>query len=190
MAQPELTGQGKGRAVQLFGSDGAKWIAALIDGLGHFQVDVVASGLPADAATQTTLALVLTALQIIDGFADPQNLIFGYNDRVLEWAEDLTAATPYNDKRSGSPPADEIWIITIAHTKNRSRADNMAISAGNDGDGFVGAKTGSSTVAGEAMAWSGQIVLKEGDTMRFEFGASWLNDDIEWGMSGYKMKIA
>ncbi len=64
MAQPEFDGEGKGRAVMIFGSDGSKWIAALIDALGHLQIDVVASGLPGGAAEEATLAAILAQLDV------------------------------------------------------------------------------------------------------------------------------
>jgi len=58
MTQPKIEGVGHGIPVMPFFSDGADWIAALIDGDGHLQVDIISSALAADAATETTLAEV------------------------------------------------------------------------------------------------------------------------------------
>jgi len=78
VAQPEIEGAGPGKLAMIFGSDGTDWIAALIDALGHLQVDVVASGLPSGGATEATLASALTALQSI------QNLVGALHDVGLD----------------------------------------------------------------------------------------------------------
>lgn len=62
MAQPKIDGVGHGKPVMPFGSDGTNWYAILVDALGHIQADIVSSGLPSDAATQTTLAAILAEL--------------------------------------------------------------------------------------------------------------------------------
>lgn len=189
MAQPELTGQGKGRAVQLFGSDGTKWIAALIDALGHFQVDVVASGLPTGAATQATLALALTALQVIDGFADAQNLLFGYNDVYSE--QPTVGGTGGNVYANGSDvDPNEIWIVThMAAYHSDPAARKQMLIAEVDGSDMV--IHWSATMAQWAtLDRQGMWVLKEGDRIRCRW------DGLVGGatgylfISGYKMKIA
>lgn len=78
MAQPEIEGAGPGKLAMIYGSDGTDWIAALIDALGHLQVDVVASGLPSGGATEATLASALTALQSL------QNLVGALHDVGLD----------------------------------------------------------------------------------------------------------
>lgn len=50
----------------LLGWDGTDFFALKVDGDGHLQIDVLTAPLPDDAATQTTLALCLTSLQLID----------------------------------------------------------------------------------------------------------------------------
>ncbi|MDP2107144.1 MAG: hypothetical protein Q8J76_14200 [Desulfobulbaceae bacterium] len=118
------------------------------------------------------------------------NLIFGYYDRYLEEETDTNAGTPYNVKYGAVVPAGEIWVVTAAHAKNATRADNMAIGAGNPTDLYVVALTKSSAGAGEAISFSGTLILKQGDRMRWEWGASWAGDDINWAASGYKMKLS
>lgn len=78
MAQPEIGGTGKGIPRMFYGSDGSKWIALLVDALGALQVDVSSIPLPTDAATETTLASALTALQSI------QNLVGALHDVGLD----------------------------------------------------------------------------------------------------------
>lgn len=64
MTQPEIPGTDLGKVIMLYGSDGSNWIALLIDALGRLQVDAEIDNFPADPATQTTLAALLTELQL------------------------------------------------------------------------------------------------------------------------------
>jgi len=87
MVQPLIRGKKEGKPRMIFGSDGTDWIAALIDALGHLQVDVVGSGLPSGAATQVTLAACLTALQSL------QNLVGALHDVGLDELDVQVAAS-------------------------------------------------------------------------------------------------
>ena len=66
MTQPSIDGVGHGMPRTIYGSDGTDWYAIQVDSDGHVKIDVVSAALPTDAATQTTLASCLTALQLID----------------------------------------------------------------------------------------------------------------------------
>ena len=66
MTQPSIDGTGHGIPRMIYGSDGSKWYAVLVDSDGHVKIDVVTSGLPTDAATATNQATMITALQLID----------------------------------------------------------------------------------------------------------------------------
>lgn len=78
MAQPSIPGTDVGKVATVYGSDGTNWIALLVSALGKLQVEIDASVLPTDAATETTLASALTALQSL------QNLVGALHDVGLD----------------------------------------------------------------------------------------------------------
>lgn len=75
------------------------------------QVDVKTSALPTDAATETTLGAIKTALQIIDDFALPTNKIIAYNDRVNFQAYATSTGPGWTWQDGDTVPAGELWII-------------------------------------------------------------------------------
>ena len=175
-----------------------KTAAQLIDDLRNalgsvntddLQVDVKSSALPTDAATQTTLASALTALQLIDGIALESNKLFGYNARYSESGSDLAAAGGNVNKYGTAVPAGEIWVLQAIYATDATTA--IAVQLGvNSGAGFQILKRQLEAAAADDIFWTGELVLSEGDYCRVQFLATVAGDDLYWRFWGYKMKIS
>jgi hypothetical protein len=118
------------------------------------------------------------------------NLILGYYDYYWHYNETANWAATYNYMAGDVVPAGEVWVVVAASIKNITRGCNMAISVRNASAKQIALKTGSTTGAGEAFAWSGQAILKEGDFIVYEVSGTVAGDDGNWGSLGYKMKLA
>lgn len=131
----------------------------------------------------------LTALQIIDGFADAQNLLFGYQDRWLEEVVDLNAVAPDTHVLTAQVPPGEIWILQAASAQNNMRGQQIRFQV-YDGTTVARFSVQTSSAAGVPVAWSGTITLKEDDRIRVSFMLCTAGDDLYVWLMGYKMKIA
>ena len=118
------------------------------------------------------------------------NLIFGYNDYYWHYNSTTNWGADYNFMSGDAVPAGEVWVVMAAHIKNISRGASMAISVKNAAGQQIGLKSATTSVAGEAMAWSGMAILKEGDYIFYEIGDAVAGDGGNWGSLGYKMKVA
>lgn len=226
MAQPEIPGTDVGKVGMPYGSDGSKWIAFLVDALGKLQVEIDASVLPTDAATETTLAALLTelalkadltetqpvsaaslplptgaatettldaiktAVEIVDGFADAQNLIFGYNAQYLDKAYNLSAGAGDNYLYLTIVPAGEVWVVTSIAGKDNTNNPTRIILGIYDGTSYYELKEGVTPGAGIAVSLNVPTYLKAGDKVFTLISGCVLNDDIFLTANGYKMKIA
>jgi len=175
------------------------------------RTEVISSELPTDAATETTLDEIMdrlgdesspaggsvnqrladieTALQVIDGFANENNLLFGYNDRYVEHETDTSTPAGPTSKYLSQVPAGEVWVIQAAYGFNEDTADRVIIRIQDNAGNYVELHDETQDIAGRRISWSGEAVLKENDRVSIIFNGSVLNDDTDWGAWGYKMKV-
>ncbi len=212
MTQPSIDGTGHGIPRMLYASDGSKWYAVLVDSDGHVKIDVVTAALPTDAATQTTLASALTALQLIDdlraalgsvntddlqvdiktypGSNTLGNFPFGYYDTVLLTSNTTSTGTTNTDVNLSAVPAGEVWVITHISSYHNDTTDRAI-------QHFI---VRNSTIYELLMPAAfpqyltydkqGFYVLKQGDYIRVR-GKSVASGKQVWGIiNGYGMKIA
>lgn len=189
MTQPTIEGAKHGKPMMCFFSDGTDWYAALIDGSGHLQVDVVSSGLPSGAATETTLDAIKTAVEIIDGFADADNVLFGFNDRYVETSESLNPSAGTVQQDFTAVPAGEVWIIQAVTFLNNTTAQRTTFRVRTSGGSEIPFYENTPAAAGTYQCWNGEIVLKESDYIRFHLYNVVAGDDLYFRAWGYKMKV-
>ena len=120
----------------VLGWDGTAYRVFTVDAAGQLQIDVVASGLPAGAATAANQAIIagnqgtmITALQLLDNLynalhsVNTDELVVRGEDQLFSYLGNLrdytlaaiSGAGGYID--SGVVPVGEIWVITtvVAH---------------------------------------------------------------------------
>jgi len=167
MALPEIIGDKIGFPMFPMIWDGSKWVAI----------------------SKATFDGILTALEIIDGFADAQNLIFGYNNRYEEKGEDDNAPSGGADKSLSAVPADEIWVISSIWAGNWTRGCNvwLKIVCGANIHFVHFEATGG---AAQVAVVTGAFVMKYEDFVRVTYSGLTAGDDLKWGALGYKMKIS
>lgn len=85
-----------GKPVVILGTDGTNLYGITTDTSGHLQVDVLSSALPTGAATQTTLADILTRLNAIKITRD--NLVLYYRVGTLASSATWTTLIDRNTK--------------------------------------------------------------------------------------------
>jgi len=152
-------------------------------------VNVDESVLPSGAATETTLDAIKTAAEIIDGFANANNTLLGYNDRYSERTSNLNASAGTNVLSATAVPSGEVWIIQSAGAFNiNTNPTTINVSV------FDGAVDG--TIASQAspginvrVLGTGAFLMKEGDYVRAIFEGCVAGDDIYLDVWGYKMKV-
>lgn len=116
------------------------------------------------------------------------NLIFGYHDQYNEADVDLTAPAGTVEKLGAQVPAGEIWVVTTAWAYNATRGSVYLLIDLWDGSN-IQRLTAGAPVGFNGLGVKGNIVLKEGDRIRWTFLDTVLNDDLYWGAAGYKMKV-
>lgn len=181
-------------------------VLVTVDASGHLQVDALTSALPTGAATAANQTTEITALQLIDdlrdvlasvaadslilyGLSSFENVPWGYNARFSEAGSDLAAAAGTNSKDSAVVPAGEVWVVTAMWSRNDTTSVRQYHSPSLGGM-FHRANDIAAPGVGITRTTVGQWVLAAGDFLRWSWLACVVGDDIFWGASGYKMKIA
>ena len=190
MTQPKIDGVGHGIPRMLFASDGSNWYAVQVDSDGHVKVDVISAALPTDAATQTTLASVLTALQTIDDFALGTNKLFGYYDTLT--TEKSTTTLPAGDSflHGDTVPAGELWVVEVCVMRYVGTAPTALLIYKNDGITYYAVEHQATIVSGRHYPINRTLFLKAGERLSCQVIGATLNDDLYFRYLGYKMKIA
>lgn len=177
-----------GTPVVVLATDGTKLYGVLSDTDGHLQVDVKSGGGTPDGATETTLDAIKTAAEIIDGFANPNNVLFGYYDRYFEQGNDDSPAAGTREKDLSPVDSGEIWVIQGIMGQNSARAARISLQFVVNSS-WTKVREYTSGGAGHPVTVSGQWVLKEGDLIRITFFGTVQNDSLRWRAWGYKMKV-
>lgn len=184
----------------VIGWDGARYRAFAVDAAGHVQVDVVASGLPAGAATEATLAsadaylaliaLIRNALQSVDTdrlIVRGEDQLFSFKG-VLSQKDDAVISGANGYSESGVVPAGEVWCVTTIAAYDRTSATTRHV--------YVTRRNGVVLAIGENIAalaadkpsfWSGWTWLDTDDRIRVYFTGGLVGDNCRIETQGYKM---
>jgi len=182
--------------------NGTAWQWALVDAAGNLQVDVIASGLPAGAATAANQALILAQVQAIEDLTHAlqsvatdrlivrgEDQLFSYKDRYIERTVRANAAAGVNQLVGTIVPAGEVWVVTAAGAVNQT-STCTAISVGmivGAIDYYFGGQA--TTVIRELVECGHTMILKTGDRVIGDFQGCTLNDTLILNMNGYKMTL-
>lgn len=199
-----------GRPVVVLATDGTKLYGLLCDTSGRLRVVAGSAGVPADAATETTLDAIKTAVEIIDGgmglgtettlnaiktaaeiidgFANPLNTLFGYQDRYFEQDTEDTTETGIVTKTLSTVQDGEIWVIQSIWGQNDDQAARVLFEL-YDGANYIRIHDVTQTGVGHAVRVHGTWVLKKDDRVRVLFVGTVATNTLWWGAWGYKMKI-
>ncbi len=134
------------------------------------------------------LERAVVALEIIDDFADPDNLLFGYEDRLFEDVE-VTSTNGTTNADSTPVPPGEVHIVThITARHNDPVARNLWIyfydgAALNDLASLLPAPQN------VTLDRQGLFILKEADYLRCRVIALGAGKDAILRINGYKMKV-
>jgi len=117
-----------------------------------------------------------------------QNLLPYYVDKLMFRTFTTTAAAGTNILTIAGPAGTAEWVITAVFLMNRtSGMSSSAVSVHNDlvyyyitGAGVLPAYLG--------LDWSGEVVLKAGDDLKFIYRSCNLNDQLEGIAHGYIRK--
>ena len=188
-----------------------RWQVVHVDASGNLQVDVVASGLPSDAATATNQATALTELQqkletsdlTLDGTKDLQvdvktapvtevtaeggDVVFNFESVVSARSFDETASTGDNTITLTDVPSGKIWVITVIMAVNTTNAITaIEVNAVHDGNArMVSGEL--APPAGKRHTWNGRLYLDAADYVEVLFTGCTLNDNIYVDIWGYQM---
>lgn len=199
---PEIQPTGAPWPRSVLGWDGTNWRVMAVDLLGHVQVDVVTSGLPAGAATAANQATMITALQLIDDLRDAlesvatdrlqvrgEDQLFSYREKLqLRDSDNPSGANGYLEL--GPVPAGEIWVVTLSGGRDNTRALTSISWAVRTGVAVVvyGGLT-RAIAANEYVFWLGNIFLEENDHIRAYYIGSAAGDTVELTVFGYIMTL-
>ena len=117
------------------------------------------------------------------------NLLWGYN---TIWDENLggtaTGATYYKD--TSTIPAGELWVLQAISARNLTRNPaSVFLRIGRASGSVVGLIYTVTPGAGVPVLATGQWVLRTGDVARVYLSGCQVDDVIEAGIVGYKMKL-
>jgi hypothetical protein len=131
---PDMLGETIGNILTAFGYDGTAFRNLTTDAAGHLQVDALTSGLPAGAATQATLALVLAELTLLADLTNALQSVAA--DRLLVRGEDqlVSYKNPLLVQKSGAVSgaggyydstavaAGEVWRVDMVQSTDQTSA--------------------------------------------------------------------
>lgn len=177
-----------GVPVVVLATDGMKLYGLLCDTDGHLQVDVKSGGGIPDAATETTLAIIMGHQEYIRSFAHSLNTLFGYYDRYYEQGIVADSGPGTVVKTLGAVPGGEVWILQCVSARNDDRAARLIFEITDD-DTVFRILDDTMIGTGQALVATGEWVLKQGDRVQINFVGTIQNDQIRWGAWGYKMKV-
>lgn len=180
-------------------------------GTDEIDVNVELSVLPTGAATETTLdeimdrlgdesspaagsvndqlADILTALQIIDGYAHEDNVLFGVESR---WFEDMggSASADLYSAATTAVPSGYIYVLQGVSLRSNSRdTTNAEIQVDESGGVVCYLEFLASLTRYDSITWFGSMVLGEGDRVHVRCSGNTAGDTLVGAVRGYKMKI-
>ena len=201
-----------GGLVWIHGSDGsATPVKVLVTAAGKLRIEVDASALPTDSATQTTLAALLTELQQKLETADltleagnlavnargrissawqRQPLIFGFSAVYAEVVSDLNAAAGTNTLSCAAVPANTLRVVTQIHVRDQNNANTRIHIELNHNGTVRTVERFASPAAAVGSQWRGHLYLDASDILRADLLGCTLNDDIFLEAHGYDMDLA
>ena len=148
------------------GYDGTDFRAILVDSTGKPQADIV------DLPGKNTL----------------NNFYIGYWAQYEECGSDLNAAGGHIVKSGTAVPSGEIWVIQNVWSLNNTTSVRMQHRL-NIGDNVHYINDFAAPGVGIAKVTTGTWVLKAGDYVTWLWVSTVIDDDLYWGVSGYKCKI-
>jgi len=164
------------------------------------QIDVIASGLPAGAATLLEQQTQTTALQLIDNLVAALQSVA--TDRLIVGGEDqlFSYKTAFANQKSGvisgaggyydsnTPPAGEVWVVTNVMSLDWTTATTLHryshVRGANDFD--FGEARGAFAAAQRAF-YHGRVWLEAGDVVRVYFTGGLAGDTCFVHLIGHTM---
>lgn len=180
MAQPEIDHVGMGKPAMLFGSNAAKWIAALIDALGHLQVDIVDA-----AGLQDALGSIATDLLRVESKSGDK--IFGFESVLAELSLSNQSG---NDGYIDSPSVDagKIWVVSNVIARNTVRAlTRMTFYNRHDNVNYDFYDKVAAFPTGERALFTGTLYMDVDDVIRVYFVGGLDGDACQLFLNGYVM---
>jgi len=113
--------------------------------------------------------------------------LFSYKDRIADRVVVSPAAAGGNYGNSGSPPADERWVITSMMAVNETSNWTETRIGIYDGATYQIASMCAARNAKDGLVWAGQIILDDGDNLRVKWDGCLLNDVLLFYFFGYTM---
>jgi len=186
----------------VIGWDGTVYRVFSVDAAGQLQVDVIASGLPAGAATAANQALILAQVQAIEDLTHAQQSIA--TDRLIVRGEDQlfsfqnVAAGGVTAVVGGVPlyitgpvvPAGEVWVLTNVKAVDRTSATtgyDLGLLHNAVNRWFAGETR--AIAAGQRSYWHGHVYLDPGDAIRFYPAGAIAGDQCNVTVTGYIMTL-
>jgi len=163
-------------------------------------VDVIASGLPAGAATAANQALILAQVQAIEDLTHALQSVA--TDRLRVRGSDqlhsfkgvlalrgvFSLSAPNGSQTTAAVPAGEIWYVTTIVAANLTRAmTQLLISTLHDASEVDIYSETRAIAAGERPSWSGLTILDESDTILAYYIGGQAGDLIILSITGFRM---
>lgn len=173
----------------LCGHDGTGWLKVKTDANGYLYV--VGTGTAgAIEVTQDTPGDLLVGQHQYDGSAwRKSNLIFGYNDRILEVAEDTDVGAGTQTLEIAVDTSGYVWVITAVCFFWQGTSCSFLTAQITDGTNVVDLESDGSPTSGLRLFVRGEFVLKAGDKIQVKAFGLTAGDDLYLRVNGYKMKI-
>lgn len=199
---PEIDPENVPSPRTLLAWDGIVYRPIHIDALGNVQIDVVASNLPAGAATAANQALEILALALIGELRGSlqtiasnrlivrgENQLFSFAGKLLSRSDVVVSgAGGYGD--SASPPANRVWVVTNIAASDRTSPTTQHTHVLQDGllvSTFY--REVQAFAATDVSIWGGHVYLVEGDVIRIYFAGSLVGDTVRIDLTGYTMTL-
>jgi hypothetical protein len=120
----------------------------------------------------------------------PNNLTWGFYDRLVEIKEDLDADAGANMLTHTTVPAGELWVVTGESVLNTVTACQVVSRYWNGATEITFYGFGALTPGFWKSFAPAEIVLKAGDWLENYFTGCALHDQLQSTIFGYKMKVA
>lgn len=155
---PKVKGEVAGTVLTLLGYDGTDFYNVLVDAAGHLQIDVIASGLPAGAATAANQALLLAELQEkletadLDLDGDGKLAVLSHGHTGIIWIPILIDAAGHT----------QVDVLSSALPGGAATAANQALLLNKIKDQVFTYKSGLLQIVSELNAAAGENFLDIG----------------------------
>jgi len=182
--------------------DGTRYRPIHIDALGNVQIDVVASVLPAGAATAAHQVTQTAALERVDDLQGAlqavalARLLVRGMDQLFTLKGVLSAGRVAAISGAGgfldsqTVPAGEYWIVTtISVADNTTPTTHHYVDNRHDGVNVRIYDELRAIGAAERTQWGGHVYLDPGDTVRAWFVGGLGGDSCVVDLNGYRMTL-